>query len=67
MLYDLGGEDFDEPWQEVRWRNLDLDEGEHDGPFVVRLELVGTKRGAFTKTLNVLPESLIEDSGGIGN
>lgn len=67
VLHDLGGSDFDEPWQEVRWRNLRLDEGEHDGPFAVRLELVGTQRGEIVKTIRVLPESLIDDLEDIGN
>lgn len=66
VLHDLGA-DLDQPGDEVRWRNLRLDGGEHDGPFVVRLELVGTKRGAVTKTLRVLPESLIDDLEDIGN
>ena len=66
VLHDLGAE-LEQPGDEVRWRNLRLDDGNHDGPFLVRLELVGTKRGAVTKTLRVLPESLIDDLEDMGN
>ena len=66
VLHDLGAE-LDRPGDEVSWRNLRLSGGEHDGPFAVRLELVGTQRGPITKTLGVLPESLLHDLEDIGN
>jgi hypothetical protein len=52
--------DLDGPVSQVVWRNLRLDETELDGPFLVRFELTGEKRGEYVRTSKVLPEDLFD-------
>lgn len=52
--------DLDGPVSQVVWRNLRLDATDLDGPFLVRFELTGEKRGEYVRTSKVLPEDLFD-------
>lgn len=60
VLHDLVLQ-LDQPERTVRWNDLRLDRGPHDGPFLVELRLSGSGRGEVRRTLRVLPEGLFDE------
>jgi hypothetical protein len=52
---------LDSPSSTVRWENIRLDSGSHDGPFLVELRLSGEGRANVRRTLGVNPESLFHE------
>ena len=52
---------MDSPARTVQWKDVRLDSGSHDGPFLVELRLSGEGRPDFRRTLGVNPESLFHE------
>lgn len=49
------------PERTVQWKDVRLDTGSHDGPFLVELRLSGEGRPDVRRTLGVNPESLFHE------
>lgn len=49
------------PERTVKWEDIRLDGGPHDGPFLVELRLSGEGRPNVRRTLGVNPESLFHE------
>jgi hypothetical protein len=60
VLHDLVLQ-MDSPARSVQWKNIRLDSGSHDGPFLVELRLSGEGRPNVRRTLGVNPESLFHE------
>ena len=60
VLHDLT-QQLDSPARRVQWKEVRLDSGSHDGPFLVELRLSGEGRPNVRRTLGVNPEHLFHD------
>jgi hypothetical protein len=60
VLHDLVLQ-LDSPTRTVQWKDLRLDHGSHEGPFLVELRLSGEGRPHVRRTLSVNPEGLFNE------
>lgn len=60
VLHDLVMQ-MDEPARSVRWRNIDLDDSKHDGPFLVEFHLRGSNHAAVRRVVGVNPDALVSE------
>ena len=60
VLHDLVLQ-LDAPVRSVQWKNIRLDSGPHEGPFMVELRLSGEGRPNVRRTLGINPESLFHE------